>query len=57
MVSLAKRAGRAAPASSYEYTVGNETRQNFQCAVVHWQALPSNAVKTWSKKEHVRVTS
>ncbi|MGW3679008.1 hypothetical protein [Streptomyces prasinus] len=49
MVSLAKRASRAAPASSYEYTVGNETRQNFQCAVVHWQALPGNAAKTWSK--------
>ncbi|WP_159394695.1 hypothetical protein [Streptomyces sp. H-KF8] len=49
MVSWARRASRAALASSYEYTVGNEIRQNFQCAVVHWQALPGNAAKTWSK--------
>ncbi|MEU3558611.1 hypothetical protein [Kitasatospora sp. NPDC006786] len=34
--------------TSYEYAVGNETRQNFQCSVVHWQAVPGNATKTWS---------
>ncbi|WP_328564526.1 hypothetical protein [Streptomyces coelicoflavus] len=34
--------------TSYEYVVGSETRQNFQCAVVHWQALPGNATKTWN---------
>ncbi|MDU0258415.1 hypothetical protein ABZT26_23600 [Streptomyces sp. NPDC005395] len=33
--------------TSYEHTVGNETRQNFQCAVIHWQALSGNRTKTW----------
>ena len=31
----------------YEHTVGNEPRQNFQCAVIHWQALSGNRTKTW----------
>lgn len=39
--------------TSYEYTVGNETRQNFQCAVVHWQALSGNTAKTSSDNKCV----
>ncbi|GGV89163.1 hypothetical protein GCM10015535_42310 [Streptomyces gelaticus] len=34
--------------TSYEYTVGDEIRQNFECAVVHFKALPGGATKTWS---------
>ncbi|MFG2111275.1 LGFP repeat-containing protein [Streptomyces sp. NPDC048718] len=34
--------------TSYEYTVGQETRQNFQCAVIHWQKTSGTTSKTWS---------
>ncbi|MEW2515837.1 hypothetical protein [Streptomyces sp. NPDC046870] len=34
--------------TSYEYAVGSEIRQNFQCTVIHWQALSGGATKTWS---------
>ncbi|MFF8848014.1 LGFP repeat-containing protein [Streptomyces sp. NPDC015127] len=34
--------------TSYEYTVGNEIRQNFQCTVIHFQALSGGTTRTWS---------
>ncbi|MEE1752898.1 LGFP repeat-containing protein [Streptomyces sp. SP18CS02] len=34
--------------TSYEYTVGDEVRQNFQCTVVRFKAGPGGVTKTWS---------
>ncbi|MFB4422183.1 LGFP repeat-containing protein [Streptomyces sp. QL37] len=34
--------------TSYEYTVGSEIRQNFQCTVIHFQNLGGGTTKTWS---------
>ncbi|WP_208030611.1 LGFP repeat-containing protein [Streptomyces cyanogenus] len=41
-------AGWAGYPTGYEYRVGDETRQNFQCTVIHFQALAGGATKTWS---------
>ncbi|MFD5464983.1 LGFP repeat-containing protein [Kitasatospora sp. NPDC127059] len=40
-------AGWAGYPTSYEYTVGAEIRQNFHCAVVHFQDLGGGASRTW----------
>ncbi|WP_051812713.1 LGFP repeat-containing protein [Streptomyces sp. NRRL S-340] len=34
--------------TGYEYTVGNEIRQNFQCTVIHFQDLGGGTTKTWT---------
>ncbi|MFI6448342.1 LGFP repeat-containing protein [Kitasatospora sp. NPDC050543] len=39
--------GWAGYPTSFEYTVGNEIRQNFQCAVAHFQAGPAGSYQTW----------
>ncbi|MGW1163359.1 LGFP repeat-containing protein [Streptomyces sp. NPDC002513] len=41
-------AGWAGYPTGYEYTVGNEIRQNFQCTVIHFQDLGGGTTKTWS---------
>ncbi|MEU3993876.1 hypothetical protein OG229_34215 [Streptomyces platensis] len=40
--------GWAGYPTSFEYTVGNEIRQNFQCTVAHFQARPGGSYVTWS---------
>ncbi|MGW2410185.1 LGFP repeat-containing protein [Streptomyces sp. NPDC001739] len=34
--------------TSYEYTVGDEIRQNFQCTVIHFKDLGGGTTRIWS---------
>ncbi len=42
-------AGWAGYPTGYEYTVGDEIRQNFQCTVIHFQDTGGGNSKTWSE--------
>lgn len=33
----------------YEYTVGSEIRQNFECAVIHFEDLGGGTTRTWHR--------
>ncbi|MFE4205490.1 LGFP repeat-containing protein [Streptomyces goshikiensis] len=35
--------------TSFEYQVGDEIRQNYQCTTVHFKALSGGAYKTWGE--------
>ncbi|MFD8201337.1 LGFP repeat-containing protein [Streptomyces sp. NPDC059701] len=42
--------GFAGYPTSYEYRVGGEIRQNFQCTVIHFQDLGGGTTRTWSEE-------
>ncbi|MER6851298.1 LGFP repeat-containing protein [Streptomyces flaveolus] len=42
--------GFAGYPTSYEYKVGAEIRQNFQCTVIHFQDLGGGTTRTWSEE-------
>ncbi|MFD6182428.1 LGFP repeat-containing protein [Streptomyces goshikiensis] len=45
--------GPAGYPTSFEYAVGNEIRQNFQCATVHFQPRPGGSHVTWGENKCV----
>lgn len=47
--TLACERGSAGYPTSFEYRVGGEIRQNFQCAVIHFQDLGGGTTKTWHR--------
>jgi uncharacterized protein with LGFP repeats len=45
--SLGCERGTVGYPTSYEYRVGGEIRQNFQCGVIHFQDLGGGTSRTW----------